>query len=380
MEKIKKFIDCIVPVRTCNLRCHYCYITLRREFDTSLPIFKYSARYMAKALSKKRLGGTCCINLCGGGETLLPPEMTEIIEALLKEGHYVMVVTNGTVTKRFEEIVQLDKKLLERLFFKFSFQFLELKRTNQMEQFFNNIKMVKDAGCSYSLEITPNDELIPYIDDVKQTAIEHLGALPHVSVARDSSKKELPILTKLSDDDYKKTWSTFDSKMFSFKHSVFNKKRKEFCYAGTWTYYLDLGTGDLKQCYKGEVVQNIFEDLEAPLKAYPVGCHCSQPHCYNAHAWLTFGTIPELDTPVYLEMRDRITDKGEHWVTDIMGKFLGQKLSHNNVHYSNFEKFIFEVKYYIRNIISFIFMIRKKNKHIDITVLGIKIKIKTRTR
>ena len=56
-DKIKRFIDCYVPVTTCNLRCHYCYITQQRKFDAKLPEFKYSAEYIAKALSKERLGG-----------------------------------------------------------------------------------------------------------------------------------------------------------------------------------------------------------------------------------------------------------------------------------------------------------------------------------
>ena len=42
-EKIKRFIDCIVPINTCNLRCHYCYVTQNREFDKELPKFKYTS-------------------------------------------------------------------------------------------------------------------------------------------------------------------------------------------------------------------------------------------------------------------------------------------------------------------------------------------------
>ena len=40
MDKIKRFIDCYVPVTTCTLRCHYCYITHHRLFDNKLPTFK----------------------------------------------------------------------------------------------------------------------------------------------------------------------------------------------------------------------------------------------------------------------------------------------------------------------------------------------------
>lgn len=78
MERIKRFIDGYVPVTSCTLRCHYCYITHQRLFDTKLPKFRYDAAFIRKALSKDRLGGTCLINLCGGGETLLPAEVVGI--------------------------------------------------------------------------------------------------------------------------------------------------------------------------------------------------------------------------------------------------------------------------------------------------------------
>jgi len=379
-DKIKKFIDCIVPVKTCNLRCHYCYITLCREFETELPEFEYSPEHIGKALSKERLGGICCINFCGGGETLLPPEMTKIIEEVLKQGHYVMVVTNGTVTKRFEEIVQLDKDLLKRLFFKFSFQYLELKRTNQLEKFFNNIDLIRNAGCSFSLEITPNDEIIPYIEEIKNTAIEKVGAIPHVSVARDTTKKGLPILTNMSKEEYKNTWKSFESKMFEFKFDMFNKKRREFCYAGSWSYFLNLGTGDLKQCYAGKVIQNIYEDPDSPIKSCPIGWDCPEPHCYNAHAWLTFGDIPELDTPTYLDMRNRVTVKNDEWCKEPVKSFFSQKLKDNNKELNYFEKLIYTIKSFVFALMQNIFSIKQDKKHYCITILGLKLSLKRKNK
>ena len=101
MDKIKRFIDCYIPTETCNFRCHYCYITQNRKFNNKVAKFNYTPEYIAKALSKERLGGVCLINFCAGGETLIAEEVIDIIKALLVEGHYVMVVTNGSLTKRF---------------------------------------------------------------------------------------------------------------------------------------------------------------------------------------------------------------------------------------------------------------------------------------
>ena len=161
MERMKRFIDILVPVTTCTLRCHYCYITHRRLFDSKLPTFKYDVDTFRKGLSKERLGGICMMNLCGGGETLLPPEMPQYIKALLMEGHYVMVVTNATVDRAFNEMAEWPEDLLERLFFKFSYHYLELKKRGLLNKFFSNIRKMRDVGASFTLEATPSDELIP---------------------------------------------------------------------------------------------------------------------------------------------------------------------------------------------------------------------------
>ena len=72
---MKRFIDCVIPFRTCNLRCPYCYITHTKSFGEKLPVFPYSAEHIGRSLSAERLGGISLINLCGEGETLLPPEV-----------------------------------------------------------------------------------------------------------------------------------------------------------------------------------------------------------------------------------------------------------------------------------------------------------------
>ena len=334
MNKIKRFVDCGVPVLTCNLRCPYCYITQERKFLTQLPKFKYSPEIIGKSFAQERWGGPIHINFCGGGETLLPPDMTAIIHEILKQGHYIAIVTNGTITKRFEELCALPKEEVERLLFKFSFHYLELKRLNMLKTFFNNIKMVRKAGASFSLELTPADYYIGHLEEIKKVCLQEVGALCHITVAREETNKELPILTKLSPDEYKKTWGQFKSPLFDFKMSTFYKKRKEFCYGGEWTSYLNLGTGILKQCYCGRTIQNIFENPETPINWQPIGANCPEPHCHNSHVWLTLGAIPDLITPTYTAMRDRITSDGQHWLNEKMRSFLSGKLIDSNKPYN----------------------------------------------
>ncbi len=356
MEKLKRFLDCYIPTETCNLRCHYCYIAQMRNFNNKLAQFKCSPEVIRKALSKERLGGTCLINFCAGGETLLEEEVVRVLKALLEEGHYVMVVTNGTLTQRINEILEFDSELLKRLFFKFSFHYLELLKRNLMETYFENVKKVRSSEASFTIELTPSDELIPYIEDVKKVCMENLGALCHVTIARDERTKDVDVLSKYSFEEYKKIWGTFDSALFDFKASIFYKKRKEFCYAGDWSLYINLGTGDMKQCYWGRPLDNIYKNIDKPLNFKALGHNCTLPHCWAGHAFLTLGNIPELDTVTYAETRNRIDSEGRTWLKPQMEQFMKQKLKYNNEEYS----FIKKEEIAIENDVKYISEIPKK--------------------
>lgn len=362
MDKIKRFIDFYIPVESCTLRCHYCYITHHRLFDNKLPDLKYSAQQVRRALSLKRMGGPCLINMCGGGETLLPPLVVEYIRQLLEEGHYVSVVTNATASKRFEQIAQFPHELLERLFFKFSYHYLELKERNLLDTFFRNVKLMRDAGASFTLEATPSDELIPFISEMKTVAIDNVGAACHVTVARDEREQDdLPILSKYPRDEYKKIWDSFDSEFFRFKLSIFGVKRREFCYAGSWSFWLDGRTGNMSQCYCSHFNQNIMDNPDKPIHFIPVGNNCNQYHCYNGHAFLTFGNIPELKTQTYAELRNRICKDGSEWLRPQMKSFMSTRLYDSNVEYGTIRKLYVNIFIKVYSIIrSFVWWWRKK--------------------
>lgn len=350
MEKMKRFIECYYPATRCNLKCEYCYITQMEKWAEVLPTPKYSPETIGKGLSKERLGGVCHINICGAGETLLPKEMPEIIYNILKQGHYVMVITNGTITERFNQISMFPKDYLKRLSFKFSFHYKELLRLNKMDSFFENINKVKNAGASFSLELTPYDDLIPEIDNIKSICMEKVGAYCHITVARDESRRDIAMLTALSKEEYTKTWGSFESKMFDFKMSTFNVKRKEFCYAGDWSLYVNLVTGYASPCYYTLTRHNIFNDINKPIKFEAIGNYCPLAHCYNSHAFLTLGNIPELESPTYAETRNRITSSGTEWLQPEMNTFLSNKLVESNKEYSVSKK----LKTNIKNAIMYI--------------------------
>lgn len=345
MDRIKKFIDVYIPIEACTLRCEYCYITHHRLFNSVLPHFDVDVTIFRKALSQKRLGGVCLFNFCAGGETLLSLEVLQYIKALLEEGHYVMVVTNATINRAFEEISSWERDLLERLFFKFSYHYLELKNRNLLDRFFANVRTMRDAGASFTLELTPYDDLIPFIDELKQRALKEVGAYPHVTIARDEhTMEEKPMLTSLSMENYRNVWGEFSSELFDFKFSIFGEKRKEFCYAGLWSGYLNLQTGILQQCYSSRWKQNIFEDTSKPIKWRPIAYNCMEPHCFNGHAWIALGDVPSVDSPTFAQERNRVCMDGSEWLRPKMKDFLSQRLYENNPTLNCMDKIVWQCR------------------------------------
>ncbi len=328
--QLKKFIDCYIPVTTCNFRCSYCYITHGGHYKNALPKFEYSPETIINALCPDRLGGPCYLNFCAGGETLLPEEVIEIVKGCLKNGHYVSIVTNGSISKRFDQILEFPPEYLRRLFIKFSFHYLELKRQKLFDRFFNNVKRMRNAGCSITVELTPSDDQIPHIQDIKDMCMKELGALCHVTIARNDVDKNISILTELSKEDYIKTWGQFNSALFDFKISVFGNRIPNFCYAGNWTGHLNLRTGILNQCYGGKSLGNVLEDINAPWPQTAKGYQCKLPHCYNAHSLISLGDMPDFDAPTYLELRQRIPENQPEWVTNDIKELFSQKLVQNN--------------------------------------------------
>lgn len=339
MEKVVKFIECYIETETCNLKCHYCYIALRNKFKNHIIELQRSPKEIQSALSKERMGGICLINLCAGGETLLGETILPVVKALLEEGHYVMVVTNGTMTKRFDEIITWDKALLSHLFIKFSFHYLEMTRLNMLDIFIDNVKKIAHSACSYTVEVTPNDKLIPHIDEVKKVCVDNFGAPCHITIARDDRTGGIELLSEHSLTEFYDIWSTFDSKLLDFKYSIFKKKRTEFCHAGMWSYWVNLNTGEYKQCYTGNTLGNIYENCDKGLVECPVGTKCGLAHCYNGHAFLTLGDIPGLDTVTYAETRNRLDGTEKEWLKPEMKAAMSCKLYETNYDWTLFTSY-----------------------------------------
>lgn len=335
MDQVKKIVFFSIPLSICNFRCHYCYLAQRPEHYLGVqPEMKYTPQQVALAMSPKRLGGLAYFNFCADGETLLLKDLDKYVFELVKEGHYVEIITNMTIDNMLDKIIAFPKEYLSHIEFKCSFHYLELKKRKLLEKFTRNVKRAHRAGASITIEVTPTDELIPYIDELKEFSINSFGALPHLTIARDDRTEGIEKLTNLSEKEYKKTWGQFHSSFWEFKESIFGVKQTDFCYAGAWSLYINLSNGIASQCYCGHVLGDVFATPDKPLPCLAVG-KCTLPHCYNGHAFMAWGLIPDHYQNVYYgDLRDRVTKNGDHWLQTRLNSFFHTKLSSTNKEYS----------------------------------------------
>lgn len=327
-----------IPLSVCNLRCHYCYLTTRAsQYEGIIPDMAYSPRQVAYAMRKERVGGEAYVNLCADGETLLLPKIEEYAGALASEGHWIEIVSNMMATKRLDRVLELDRDLLKRIEFKCSLHYLQLRDRGLLDLFSKNVTRAREAGASINVEITPSDELIPHIDEVKDYCMREFGALAHLTIARNDGSQQIDRLISLSLDDYNATWSTFDSSFWEYKSTIFGVKQTGFCNAGSWSYYVNMSTGKMRQCYCGRSVGNLFDDPDAPLPDKPIG-RCSLPHCYNGHVFLTLGTIAGATEIGYGDIRDRRCSDGSHWLQPELKEAFNTKLESSNREHSKLKQ------------------------------------------
>mgnify|MGYP005800003425 CR=1 FL=1 len=335
MENIKRFFECLLPVSVCNLECPYCYVIQENRRKMELATLKYPPEHIVRALRKERVGGTCLISICGAGETLIQNEIIEIVRLLLNEGHYVNITTNGTISKKFDQLIEVCGDNISRLHLSFSLHYLELKRHNLLDAFFENVNKMRCAGASILVQINLYDAYIPYINEIMERCKKEVGAVPQVALTRDESSRPMKILTSLSDAQYHYYGGLFHSNLFEFTYANFNVKRKEFCYAGDWSGVLNLQTGWLSKCYENNDGQNIFENINEPIFFEAVGKNCHNSYCVNSSHFMSLGIIPSIKTPSYAELRNREEAK---WYTDSMLCFLNGKLENSNKKYGLIKK------------------------------------------
>lgn len=313
---IKKFIGLSFPLGACNLKCSYCYIGTH---GGKVQDIVWNDEEIRKAFSKKRIGCSL-INICSNGETLIHERMPSIIRILLEEGHYVMVLTNGTLTNRINECLAMDKCLLERLFFKISFHYEECLRLNILQKLFDNIQKIKESPCSLTVEYITEDKTLENIEKFKKICIENLGTLPQLNMPRDERRYNLGVTSKSSWENYTEKWEKeISSEFFKYREQFFGRRYKDYCYTGARQLWIEMETGNSRQCYHTPVIQNFMKARKIIWQA--VGHTCPEAHCYVAHSHISLGIVPFPKNVVYKatydEIRNRVCIDGTEWIKPI---------------------------------------------------------------
>lgn len=319
---MKKYIGIDLPAYGCNLNCSYCYLGETCDRENAFPELIHSPKFIRYRLRKENIGGAALIGLCAGGETLFADKVIEICTELLKEGHYLIIVTNGTSEKVIKNLIENAGEYAGHLIFKVSFHYLELKKRGLLRHFIDNLNMINESKASYTLELMPHDELIEFIPEVLSFSLKHFGAYPQLTVGRDEQNHR-ELLTKINKEEYIRTWSVFQSEMFELKMKFYMMHGMN-CSAGKESFFIDLNSGRMNRCLFPEDMGD-FYDKNSSLEFDRVGDSCPLDYCYNCHAYVTIGVMPDIEAPTYLEIRDRVREDGTHWIKEEMRRFLNDK-------------------------------------------------------
>lgn len=345
-RKIVKFIECLIPITLCNLKCHYCYVMQRHNRNMKHAEFNYSVPHMLSCLTRERFGGSVYFSICGAGETTLCPELPELVKGLLSMGHIVNITTNGTGTKQLSQLLDiLTPEEAEALHVSFSFHYLELKRLKLFDTFFSNVRKVREAGCSYFVQFNLNDEYIPYLDEIKELVLTNTGALPQVAATRKENdlKSDIELFSTLDDEQYYNYGKSFDSPLFEYTMKNFNVHRKEYCYAGQVSCVLNLATGNLQACYASIQQMNIFANPDSAIKFSPIGHHCPSRFCMNSSHFMSLGVLSKEDGITYTSLRNRRTADGGNWYNSLHQEVLSGRLPVKKI--NMLQKAIVDIKY-----------------------------------
>lgn len=318
------FINAHLDSTVCNLKCSYCYVAQRPNIEPRISRIK-SISDFSDGISSGRIGGKAIFNICASGETLLHPDIVPLVETIIRNGHIVSVVTNGTISKTFDEMVK-RKVDMEKIFFKFSFHYIELVRTNNLQVFIDNVNKVRVAGASFTIEIVGSDVNIPYQEEIKKVSQEAFGAIPHVTIPRDDRTQGIDLMSRYPLEEYTKIWDSFDSELFRIKVKVLYKKIADFCLAGKKSIYMDVVSGNISKCLACPAQKNVYDTSIESLLLDPIGNDCPLPYCYNGHVYLTMGLVKEIDAPTYFDVRNRVTPDGSNWVHSTIADVFKRKL------------------------------------------------------
>ena len=302
-KEIKYDITVYVPGTVCNMRCEYCYITQCIDENHSLKVnLKYPLETMIRAFSPKRLGGLANVTVIGSGETLFCKEVIPFVKGLLEFGHVVSLVTNVTITKRLDEILNFERKLMRRLIIKGSCHWDELVRLKKLDTYFDYLRKFREVGANISPFLVICSSYYKQFEEIHDRFIKELGDVPDCSPCLIMPTNELIrgaqfyVDPPLDENFLKKEKLLFNSKVFDTCVKWLDiDPQKIFCYAGKWSFIVNLESGRVRKCHRCPSETDFFVDLENMPKLEAIGSNCQTNSCSLQYNFIGEGLIPEYD-------------------------------------------------------------------------------------
>ena len=331
-NRIQRYVQGTFRTSGCNLNCSYCYLKMKGAKNNGTP-FPYGIEHIAKALSVSRWG-YCYISLTGDGETLLSEEVVDLAYLLLKEGHYINIINNGTQTHSFKHMSELfDEDCISRTMLTFSFHYVELCKKNLLNQFFSNIRFMRDRGFTVYIHMVLNDDYIQHCDEIKQLCLKEVGFLPQLGMIRDESdrNKERRI-SQYSQENFYGIADVFQSPYFEMQKDLYEFNCTEhYCYAGRLGVLLNFTSGTMRQCVANDNPVNVFEDIDMEIPFQEVGFNCQSPWCYCS-TFQVLGMVADKNYPSFRT----IFEKGNNpYISDVMKSALDVKLADEYIRLKN---------------------------------------------
>ncbi len=304
---IKYTITANVPGSLCNLRCEYCYVSNcydeENEHHIKKSEYSYSLETMLKAFSPQRLGGIAAIALVGSGETLWDKIIVDFAHGLLAQGHFVTIVTNMTLNNRIDELLDFPSEHLSRLMLKGSLHWNELKRLNKVDDYFNNMTKAIKKGCSAHPSLAIGDCYVEHLDEIIDTSIRKLGVPPHCTPVLVYNEKKDMTRNGWVQTSPKCDRAFIDKIDGMFKSKVFDlcakwvdiDPKKVFCYAGKWSFCVNIGNGNLYKCHSCPSEANFFENIDKMPNLEAIGTNCQLATCSLQYDFIAQGLIPKED-------------------------------------------------------------------------------------
>lgn len=292
--KPEKIVWALIPTTQCNFNCSYCYNKGRRKEEGK---FIYSVEHMLECLKPERFGGPVFFGAVSVGETFLWKDIVQFTEGMLSMGHIVSYTSNGTITSVIKQFCNYPAKLRSGLEIDLSFHYFELKRTKQLDLYFENIKMLKSAGISFAIFLVAADDYLPYLREISELCQEKAGVLPIIGMERDYNHRGGKNVKKYTPEIEKLLEETCNTNQWHIQKQLYGKQRKEFCLAGYNSINMNLGNGNYTKCWGVDRSGNLFKDPNSKIKFEPIGfCPFYDCVCASYQCW---GLIPELDLPTH---------------------------------------------------------------------------------